>query len=163
MLKPISDFTDILSTEECVTASCLKPLLNHLHNEALVQNEGDTTLKSDNQERIKEYTKKKYEVESVINTLNISCYLDPCVHVMLRYFADEEVAAICQSIIQEGVIVVRRVEEQQPPQPAQVEDETQESTGTPVTTKKRRLVDIAIYYYKFLPWRNIRPLGTYSR
>ena len=43
-LKPISDFTDILSAEERVTASCLKPLLNHLHNEALVQNEGDTTL-----------------------------------------------------------------------------------------------------------------------
>ena len=28
-LKPVSDFTDILSAEEHVIASCLKPLLNH--------------------------------------------------------------------------------------------------------------------------------------
>ena len=34
-LKPICDFADILSSEERVTAFCLKPLLNHLHNEAL--------------------------------------------------------------------------------------------------------------------------------
>ena len=46
-LKPVSDLTDILSGEERVTASCLKPLLNHLHNEALAEKEGDTTLKSD--------------------------------------------------------------------------------------------------------------------
>ena len=36
-LKPISDLTDILSGEERVTASCLKPLLNHLHNEELAE------------------------------------------------------------------------------------------------------------------------------
>ena len=58
-LKPISDFTDILSAEERVTASCLKALLNHLHNKALAQNEGDTTLKSGIQKRIKEYIRKK--------------------------------------------------------------------------------------------------------
>ena len=136
-LKPISDFTDILSAEERVTASCLKPLLNHLHNEALVQNKGDTTLKCDIQDRIKEYMRKKYEVESVIGTLNISCCLDP--RFMLRYCSDEEASAISQTIIQEGIVVARRVEEQQPPQPTQTEDEIQKS---PIPAKKRRLVDI---------------------
>ena len=76
-LKPISDLTDILSGEERVTASCLKPLLNHLHNEALAEKEGDTTLKSDIQQRIKEYMKRKYDDESVMSTLNISCCLNP--------------------------------------------------------------------------------------
>ena len=36
---------------------------------------------------------------------------------MLKYCGDEEIGAICQSIVQEGVVVARRVEEQQPPQP----------------------------------------------
>ena len=75
-LKPISDLTDILSGEECITASCLKPLLNHLHNEALAEKGRDTPLKSDIQQRIKEYMKRKYDV-SVMSTLNISCCLDP--------------------------------------------------------------------------------------
>ena len=52
-LKPVSDLTDMLSGEERVTASCLKPLLNHLHSEALAEKEGDTTLKSDIQKRKK--------------------------------------------------------------------------------------------------------------
>ena len=115
-----------------MTASCLKPLLNHLLNEALIQNEGDTTLKSECQERIKEYMRKRYEVESVISTLNISCCLDPW--FMLRYCSDEEAGAISQTIIQEGVVVARKVEEQQPPQPTQIDGEIQES---PIPAKKR--------------------------
>ena len=71
-LKPISDLTDILSGEEHVTASCLKPLLDHLHNEAIAEKEEDTTLKSDILQRMKLYMKRKYEDESVMSTLNIS-------------------------------------------------------------------------------------------
>jgi len=41
-LKSVSDVTDILSAEEHVTTSCLKPLLNHLFGEAMVEREGDT-------------------------------------------------------------------------------------------------------------------------
>jgi len=94
-LKPVSDFTDILSAEEHVTAPCLKPLLNHLFDEALVEREEDATLTSDIQQRIKEYMKGKYEVESVINIINISCCLDP--RSMVRYFDDEETTNTCQT------------------------------------------------------------------
>ena len=62
-LKPISDLTDVLSREERVIASCLKPLLNHLQNEALAEKEGDPTLKNDIQLRIKQYMKAKYDYE----------------------------------------------------------------------------------------------------
>ena len=143
-LKPISDLTDILSGEERVTASCLKPLLNHLHNEALAEKEGDTTLKSDIQQRIKEYMKRKYDDESVMSTLNISCCLDP--RFMLKYCDDDDEAiAIRQSIIQQGLVIARRMEEQQPPRPpADGENERQEESTGPsaAPTKKRRLVDI---------------------
>jgi len=44
-LGPVADFTDILSAEERVTASCLRPLLNYLYMKTLVEVEGDTTLK----------------------------------------------------------------------------------------------------------------------
>ena len=50
-LKPVSDLIEILSGEEHVTASGLKPMSNHMHNEVLAE-KGDTTLKSDIQIRI---------------------------------------------------------------------------------------------------------------
>jgi len=70
--------------------------------------------------------KGKYEVESVINIINISCWLDP--RFMVRYFDDEETTNTCQTIIQEGITVARRIEEQHSPQ--SVQPETQESKST---------------------------------
>ena len=114
-LKPVSDLTDVLSREERVTASCLKPLLNYLQNEALAEKEEDTTLKSDIQLRIKQYMKAKYDDESVMSMLKICCFLDP--RFMLKYCNDDETIATRQSIIQQGIIIARRMEEQQPPRP----------------------------------------------
>ena len=116
-LKPISVLIDILSGEEQVIASCLKPLLNHLHSEALAEKEGeseDTALKSDIQHRVREYMKRKYKDDgSVKSTLNISCCLDP--RFMLKNYSDEEAFVARQSIVQQGVIIVRQMEEQHPP------------------------------------------------
>ena len=135
--------TDILSGEERVTASCLKPLLNHLHNEVLAEKEGDMTLKSDIQKRIKEYMKTKYDDESVMSTLNISCCLDP--RFMLKYCDDDEAMATCQSIIQQGIVIASRMEEQQPPRPSAGGENERQEESTDVSAapaKKRRLVDI---------------------
>ena len=44
-LKPVAEFTDALSAEKLVTVSCIRPILDHLNTEALVENEEDTTLK----------------------------------------------------------------------------------------------------------------------
>ena len=46
--SPVSDLSDILSAEERVTASCLRPLISHLC-EALACDEGDADLKVDMQ------------------------------------------------------------------------------------------------------------------
>ena len=59
-LSPVSDMTNILSAEERVTASCLRPLISHLC-EAL----GCDDLKMDIQDRIVEYMKAKYEEMAV--------------------------------------------------------------------------------------------------
>jgi len=58
-----------------VTASCLKPLLNNLHSEALAEKEGeseDTALKSDIQHRVREYMKRKYKDDGSIKSTLIS-------------------------------------------------------------------------------------------
>ena len=75
-----------------------------------------------------------------MSTLNISCCLDP--RFILKYCDDDEAMAIRQSIIQQGLVIARRMEEQRPP--ADGENERQdESTGpSAAPTKKRRLVDI---------------------
>ena len=52
VLSPLADFTDMLSGEECVTASAIKQLLNVLRNKVLVASVTDTTLVSDIKERI---------------------------------------------------------------------------------------------------------------
>jgi len=72
-LKPVSDFTDILSGEERVNASCLKTLLSHLHDEALAEKEeelGGTILKVDIQQRIKQYMKRKYDDDESIKNIS---------------------------------------------------------------------------------------------
>ena len=66
-----------------------------------------------------------------------------------QYCKVKEVGAICQSIVQEGVVVVRRVEEQQPPQLTQIKEEIQESS---IPAKKTSWHG---YHSKFLLWKNI--------
>ena len=52
VLSPLADFTDMLSGEERVTASAIKPLLNVLQNKVLVASGTDTTLVADIKEII---------------------------------------------------------------------------------------------------------------
>jgi len=78
-----ADFTDI-SAEKRVTASCLRPLFNHLYMKALVEAEGDTTLKKDIQNKIKQYMNEKYEDESAKEIINLATSLDP--RFMMNYF-----------------------------------------------------------------------------
>ena len=87
----------------------------------------------------------KYDDESVMSTLNISCCLDP--RFMLKYYDDDDEAmATHQGIIQQGIVIARQMEEQQPPCPsASGENEGQEESTDDVSAalaKKRRLVDI---------------------
>jgi len=106
-LKLVSDLKDILSGEEWVTASCLKPLLSHLHDEALAEKEeelGGTTLKVGIQQRIKQYMKRKYDDdESIKSILNIPSCLDP--RFMLKKCSDDEVFVVLQSIVQRRVVI----------------------------------------------------------
>ena len=78
-----------------------------------------------------------------MSTLNISCCLDPV--FMLKYCNDDEAMATCQSIIQQGIVTARWMEEQQPPRPSAGGENEKQEESTDVSAapaKKRRLVDI---------------------
>ena len=64
---------------------------------------------------------------------------------MLKYCDDDEAMVTCQSIIQQGIVIARQVEEQQPPRPSVGGENERQEESTNVSaapTKKRRLVDI---------------------
>ena len=54
-LAPIADLTDIISGEDYVTVSTMKPLLHHISTKALAVENDDTELTRDIKERIKSY------------------------------------------------------------------------------------------------------------
>ena len=70
-LQPVADFTDALAAEKRVTASCLKPMMEHLNKEALVVNEGDSSLKTDIQSKIKQYMNAKYDDVNIKDFINL--------------------------------------------------------------------------------------------
>ena len=76
-LKPVADFTEALAAEKQVTASSLKPMLDHLNTEALVANEGDTTLKTDIQNKIKQYMNTKYDNDNTRELTSLATILVP--------------------------------------------------------------------------------------
>lgn len=136
-LGPVADFTDILSAEKKVTASCLRPLLNHLCTEALVEVEGDTILKKDIQNKIKQYINEKYENES---TKEIACSLDP--RFIMNYFSEDEIAIVRYKITNEGKNIARRIDESLSVPPAVDAAIKEAALETPPVNKKRKLVDI---------------------
>ena len=104
VLSPLADFTDMLSGEERVTASAIKPLLNVLRNMVLVASDTDTTLVADIKERICNYLESKYLGHSNFeDTINIASFLDP--RFKAQHLGDE-LPLIKQRIIREGVEMV---------------------------------------------------------
>ena len=67
-LAPLADFTDILSGEKYVTFSALIPLLTHITDDVLCDDEEDTTLIK---QQIITYLQDKYED----TTLKDLCYI----------------------------------------------------------------------------------------
>ena len=136
-LSPVSDLTDVLSGEDKVTASCLRPLISHLYEE-LACKEGEADLKVDIQEKILRYMKEKYSDTTVEKIINMSACLDP--RFMLSYGSEDEITVVRQTMVEEGKVIARRLEEEMPPEPTQPSQQQEPQPQPP--TKKRKLVDI---------------------
>lgn len=64
-LAPLADLTDIISGEDYVTVSTVKPLLHHISTKALAVENDNTELTRDIKERIKSCLTEKYSDNEV--------------------------------------------------------------------------------------------------
>ena len=71
---PQADLTDIISGEDYVTISTVKPLLHQISTKALAEESDDTKLTSDIKERIRS---EKYSDSEVNMLLDLATVLDP--------------------------------------------------------------------------------------
>ncbi|XP_076879714.1 cytochrome b5 type B isoform X1 [Brachyhypopomus gauderio] len=76
-LKPVAEFTDLLSGESCVTVSSVKPVLKLLTDDVLNPSEEDTALTSDLKLKMCSVLEQKYEAPALQELLSKACWLDP--------------------------------------------------------------------------------------
>ena len=76
-IRPLADFTDMLSGEKCVTLSSLRPILHIFKTDVLSESDEDTTLTADIKRRILEYMEGKYEDSRISELLDVASFLDP--------------------------------------------------------------------------------------
>ena len=99
-LDPLSDFTDILSGEDYVTVSSVKPLLHHLTSEVCLQGEEDTQLTKDIKKCVKTYMEHKYDDPQTSELLNIASFLDP--RFKTDYINEGSLDGVKERIVFEG-------------------------------------------------------------
>ena len=76
-LAPLKEFTDIMSGETYVTVSAIKPILKHLEEDVLAENDDDTTLTRDIKQRVIGSLTARYSDAKVNQILNMASFLDP--------------------------------------------------------------------------------------
>ena len=86
-LKHLKVMIDVLSGKKYPTILAVKPLLNHLITEVLVDKEEDIELTKEMKERIRVDMKLRYAVDSDIDhLLQVACFLNP--RLKLAYVTD---------------------------------------------------------------------------
>ena len=99
-LDPLSEFTDILSGEDYVTISSVRPLLHHLTSQVCLQKEGDTELTKDIKTAVKLYMEHKYEDTKTVELINVASALDP--RFKMDYIKEEDLENVKDKIVHEG-------------------------------------------------------------
>ena len=137
VLSPLAEFTDILSGEERVTASAIKPLLHVLQKKVLVASDTDTTLVSDIKERIYNYLESKYLGNADFeDTINIASFLDP--RFKAQHIDDVDLLLIKHCVMMEGTELMESDLESANEDSVDIQTSTESSDGgTP--SKKRKL------------------------
>lgn len=100
-LAPLADLTDIISGEDYVTVSTVKPLLHHISTEALAVEKDDTGITRDIKERIKSCLTEKYSDNEVNMLLDMATVLDP--RFKVDYISASDLAAVKERIIEEAL------------------------------------------------------------
>ena len=97
----IADLTDIISWEDYVTVSTVKPLLHPISIKALAVENDNTELTRDIKERIKPCLTEKYSDNEVNMLLDMATKLNP--RFKVDYISASDLAAVKERIIEEAL------------------------------------------------------------
>ena len=100
-LSPLADLTDIISGEDYVRISTLKPLMHHITSEALSIGDGDTQLTKDIKEKAKSYLVRKYSDPDINQLLDLATFMDP--RFRMDYTKATDVNAVKARVVKEAV------------------------------------------------------------
>ena len=139
-LSPLAEFTNIMSVEQYVSVSSLRPLLHHLETEVLLEqeddsDESDTTLTADIKQRVLTSMQRRYENEDVSELIDTAGFLDP--RFRLNYVAVDNVPHIKDCIAREATKIHEVLEIESGDNNSTQPDEQAPPDGPPA--KKRKL------------------------
>lgn len=90
---PLHDFTDALASEKRVTISALKPVMDHITTEILLDCDEDSALTKQMKLAIKDDLEARYS-ENHLQIMDLCCFLDP--RFQARFSANvEDTKRIC--------------------------------------------------------------------
>ena len=100
VMKPLADFTDMLSRETHVMLSALRPAPHILKNDVLAESESDTTLTADIKRHILVYLKAKYEESERSELLDGANFLHP--RFTADYLDEKSLETVRKRLVREG-------------------------------------------------------------
>ena len=97
-LSPLKKMTDLLSGEDYVTISAIKPMLQHIFESVLKSEKDDTTLTKDMRKIIKDDLEARYSIASweIKLIMNLANFIDP--RFKADYLSDDELALVKEEI-----------------------------------------------------------------
>ncbi|CAM4597903.1 unnamed protein product [Leuciscus chuanchicus] len=109
LLEPLSKLTDALASETRVTLSAIKPVLDHMNSDVLVEKDTDTSLTKEMKKLKREDLKNRYS-EKAKRVMNMACFTDPR---FKRSSLDEsEASKIETDCVQEAVKLAEQVRDE---------------------------------------------------
>lgn len=120
LLEPLSKLTDALASETRVTLSAIKPVMDHVFHDILVEKDEDSALTKEMKRVMTEDLNKRY-TEKAKTVMHMACFIDPR---FKSSFLDEPQAAVINNCVQEEALKLT---------PAQVREEPQSTSSTSTT------------------------------
>ena len=140
---PLQDFTDMLSGEEYVSVSLIKPLMKHLQDTLLTHTEDESDLTKDIKHKVFRYLEEKYSNSDTSMLLNMCTFLDP--RFKVDYIPESDRIDIKSKVTVEAMLIAekRGTSSTTTQQQQETAEHCADVTGTQEPqSKKRRLADI---------------------
>lgn len=99
LLEPLSKFTDALASETRVTLLAIKPVLDHIIRDGLVEKDKKSSLTKEMKRVMREDLNNRY-TEKAKRVVHMACFLEPGFKTS---FSDEPEAATVDSCVQEAL------------------------------------------------------------